>query len=139
MQEEEHTAKSKKRRVGRVLNDRILPLPLSFSGYREIARCQNFLIRCSGTAEQSAGTISERERERERHTGEGWKRDFIGSLKLHSSHVNGNIEIQMNLIPPSFVPIRVESGATNSRLTSVPCFSLFIFIPVSNSSQIDAR
>lgn len=38
---------------------------LSLFRITEIARCQNFLIRHSGTAEQSVGTNYERERERE--------------------------------------------------------------------------
>lgn len=133
--EEEHTEKSKRWRVGRAALDDWISLSLSFSGYHEIVRCQNFLIRRSGTAEQSAGTFSESEWKRR----EGRKRDFIESRGIAFQPRKREYRDSDEPPPRPSVPIRVESGATNSRLTSVPCFFSFLFfILVSNSSQINA-
>lgn len=87
---------------------------LSSPSYREIARCQNFLICRSGTTEQSAGTIYPPERK---------GRDFIGSRGI--AFQPRKPEYRDSDEAPPVVLGRVESDATNSRLTFFSSLSIF--------------
>lgn len=137
MPKEEHTTRLRGCEGLAFLVDRTLPLPrLSFfslssaaSSYREIARCQNFLICRSGTTEQSAGTIYPRE-EKTKGRRRGGKRDFIGSRGIafqprKREYRDSDEPPPDPRVPPPYVLGRVEGDATNLRLTSFPfLFSL---------------